>query len=275
MQKMRIFTWLIGIVLLIGFGSCSKLRKLQKSEDWKVKYEAALEYFDQEDYYRASILFEEIMPLIRGQKEGEIAQIKYAYCNYNQKQYQLASYYFKTFFQTYSRSEFALEAQFMHAYSLYMDSPIYNLDQTSTKEAIQAMQLFLNRNPSSEYLADATQIITDLQVKLETKSYENAKQYYKMGIYRSAIIAFKNFAIDFPDSHYNEELSFLKFSSQYQLSVLSVLSKQEERYKEAIEFYMEMLKNHPESNYLKEAAKMYDASANALGEIKSKQSLNN
>lgn len=266
---------MLGIILLAGVGSCSKFRKVQKSEDWKVKYEAALKYYDDEDYYRASVLFEEIMPLIRGQQEGEIAQIKYAYCNYNQKQYQLASYYFKTFYQTYSRSEFALEAEFMHAYSLYMDSPIYNLDQTSTKEAIDAMQLFLNRNPSSKYLAEATQIISDLQVKLETKSYENAKQYYKMGNYRSAIIAFNNFAIDFPDSYYNEELSFLKFASQYQLAILSIKSKQEERFKEAIDFYMDLVDNYPGSTYLKDAAKMYDESVNSLGSIKSSQTLNN
>ena len=275
MQKSRIFTLLLGVILLAGFSSCSKFRKVQKSEDWKVKYNAALEYYDNEDYYRASALFEEIMPLIRGQKEGEIAQIKFAYCNYNQKQYQLASYYFKNFYQTYSRSEFALEAEFMSAYALYMDSPIYNLDQKSTKEAIEAMQLFLNRHPSSKYLAEATQIITDLQVKLETKSYENAKQYFKMGNYKSAIIAFNNFAIDFPDSYYNEELSFLKFSSQYQLALISIKSKQEERFKEAIDFYMELLDNYPGSNYLKDAAKMYDDSVNSIGNITNSQSLNN
>jgi outer membrane protein assembly factor BamD len=269
MQKSRIFTLLLGIILLALISSCSKFRRIQKSEDWKVKYQAALEYFEDEDYYRASLLFEEIMPLVRGQEEGEIAQIKYAYCNYNQKQYQLASYYFKTFYQTYSRSEFALEAEFMHAYSLYRDSPLYNLDQTSTKEAIEAMQSFLNRNPDSEYLAEATGIIIGLQIKLETKSYENAKQYHKMGLHKSAMVAFKNFSIDFPDSEYNEELLFLKFDSQYQLAILSIPSKQEERYMEAIEIYQEFLDEYPDSEYLKEAGKMYEDSINEIGKIKS------
>ena len=259
----------LGLILLTIISSCSKFRRVQKSEDWKVKYEAALKYYDNEDYYRASILFEEIMPLIRGQEEGEIAQIKYAYCNYNQKQYQLAAYYFKTFYQTYSRSSYALEAEFMHAYSLYRDSPLYNLDQTSTKEAIEAMQLFLNRNPSSEYLAQATDIITELQVKLETKSYENAKQYHKMGLHKSAIVAFKNFSIDFPDSDFNEELTFLKLDSQYQLALLSIPSKQEERFREAIETYQEFIEDYPDSQYLKQAGKMYEDSIATIGKIRS------
>ena len=266
---------MLGILLLTFVSSCSKFRRVQKSEDWRLKYNAALQYFDDEDYYRASILFEEIMPLIRGQEEGEVAQIKYAYCNYNQKQYQLAAYYFKTFYQTYSRSEFALEAEFMHAYSLYRDSPIYNLDQTSTTEAIEAMQLFLNRNPDSQYLAEATDIIVELQVKLETKSYENAKQYHKMGLYKSAIIAFDNFAIDFPDSQYNEELTYLKFESQFQIAQLSIRSLQEGRFREAIDFYQELIDDYPESDYIREAGRMYEECINQLGKIKNNQSLNN
>ena len=128
------------------------------SEDWKVKYDAALEYYEREDYYRASVLFEEIMPLVRGQKEGELSQFYFSYCNYYQKQYQLSAYYFKSFFQTYSRSEYAQEAEYMSAYSLYRDSPIFNLDQTSTIEAIEIYQGFLEDYPESEYLEEADRI---------------------------------------------------------------------------------------------------------------------
>jgi len=151
MQKLDGKLVFLCVLILVFLDSCSKFRKIQKSEDWKVKYNAALEYYEDEDYFRASALFEEIMPLVRGQQEGELAQFYYAYCNYYQKQYQLASYYFKSFYETYSRSEFAEEAEFMNAYSLYLDSPIYNLDQTSTIEAIQAMQVFINKNYTGKY----------------------------------------------------------------------------------------------------------------------------
>ena len=268
MRKMGGYLSILALILLLLFDSCSKFRKVQKSEDWKVKYEAAIKYYKDEDYYRASILFEEIMPLVRGQKEGELAQFYYSYCNYYQKQYQLAEYYFKTFYQTYSRSPYAEEAEFMHAYSLYRESPIYKLDQTSTKEAIEAMQLFINRNLNSKYLSESSAIIQEMQIKLETKSYENSKQYFKMGLYKSAIIAFDNFAIDFPDSDLNEEISFLKFKSQYLLAQLSIPSKREERLKEAIEMYQEFLEDYPESEYFKEADKLYDNSVIALGKDK-------
>jgi outer membrane protein assembly factor BamD len=58
---------LLAIILfaLIAVG-CSKFRRIEKSEDWRVKYEAGLNYFAKKDYYRASILFESILPIVRG-----------------------------------------------------------------------------------------------------------------------------------------------------------------------------------------------------------------
>lgn len=263
-----------GVVFLIFFMvSCSEFRKVQKSEDWKVKYDAAMAYYEDEDYYRASVLFEEIMPIIRGLEEGEKAQFYFAYCNYYQKLYQLSAHYFRSFYETYSRSQFSEEAEFMAAYSLYLDSPIYNLDQTSTKEAIEAMQLFMNKNYTSKYSKEAQSIIEEMRRKLELKSFENAKQYFKMGLYASAIIAIDNYAIDFPDAIYNEELKFIKFRAQYELAEASIPSKQEERYKEAIDFYQDFLQDFPDSKHLREADRVYDDIVGALGKIEKDQQL--
>ena len=80
------------------------------------------------------------------------------------------------------------------------------------------MQNFINKHPYSEYSSGANQIISELQIKLETKNFENAKQYYKTRNYKSAIIALKNFERDFPDSSFNEEGFFLRILSQYIIS---------------------------------------------------------
>lgn len=258
-----------GVLLLITLIvlSCSKFRKVQQSEDWRVKYEAAMEYYEQQDYYRAILLFEEIMPIIRGLPEGEMVQFYYAYAHFYQGLYLLSAHYFKTFSQTYSRSDLAQEAEFMHAYSLFKDSPIYNLDQTSTRNAIASMQLFINKNPDSEFVPEATVIINDLQSKLEKKSYENAKQYYKLGIYKSAIIAFDNFRKDYPSSNFNEEISYLKVQAQYELATNSIFSKQEERFKQTIEFYHNFVERYPNSEYLKDLKDIYEDSMSQLNKL--------
>ncbi|UII21426.1 outer membrane protein assembly factor BamD [Fulvivirga ligni] len=257
MLKRVFFKHFLIAITIISLASCSKFRKIEKSEDWRVKYDAALKYYEEEDYYRSGILFEQILPIVRGLPEGEAVQFKFAYCQFYQDFFLLAAHHFKVFYETYARSEFAREAQYMHAYSLYANSPVYNLDQSSSMEALVAMQTFINRYPSTKFRDDATKVIDDIQQKLEKKAYENAKQYYKVYKYKAAVVAFDSFKNDFPDSQFNEEAAFLKFMAQYELAEKSIYSKQLERYQEANQFYLEFVDSYPASEYLKEAEKKY------------------
>ena len=263
---MRTPAYIFLIFLLIS-ASCSKFRKIQKSGDWEVKYEAALKYYEEGEYYKASVLLEEVIPIIRGSKKAEKAQFYFAYSYYHQKQYILASHYFETFFRTYSRSEFAQEAMFMHAYSLYLQSPGYNLDQTSTYDAVQAMQNFLNKFPESEFRKQGTDIIDELQRKLENKAYQNAKQYHKLRRYKAALIAFQNFRNDFPDSRLVEEINFLQIDAQYNLANASITKKKKERFHETIELYEDFVDTYPESEFAKEAENIYEDTVTKISKL--------
>lgn len=270
MLKRVFFNQFLIVFLLFALASCSKFRRIEKSEDWRVKYEAALNYYENEDYYRSGALFEQILPIVRGLPEGEKVQFYFAYTQYYEKFYLLAAHHFKVFYQTYARSEFAQEAQFMHAYSLYANSPAYNLDQTSSIEAVISMQAFINRYPNSKFRDEATAVIDDVQEKLERKGYENAKQYYKMERYKAAVVAFETFSNDFPDSEFNEEVAFLKFMSQYFLAGQSIYSKQLERYREANQFYIQFIDRYPESPFAREAEKKYNESLEMVSELAKK-----
>ena len=235
-----------------------------KSADWKTKYDAAIEYYNAEDYKRATELFEDILPIIRGTAEAEQGNFYIAYCYYHQQQYVLSAYHFQEFVNIYGRSEFVLEATYMHAYSLYLQSPDYQLDQTSTYEAIAAMQNFINNYPTSEYAQEADKTIDAMQVKLERKAYETCKLYYKLRRYKSGLVVYENFKNDFPDSKFNEEVAFLNIETSYDLARQSIYSKQEERFKETISFYTEFVDKYPNSEYLKVAEKIY---ADSIKEI--------
>jgi len=267
MRKAAIFKIVFFLVLLYLSSSCSEFRQVQKSDDWKVKYDKAMEYYETGDYFRSISLFEEVLPVTRGKTEGEKAQFYYAYAHFKDKQYILSAHYFKTFYETYSRSEYATEAQFLYAYSLYMDSPIYSLDQTSTRDAIDALQAYINRNPDSEFIKDANDIINELQVKLETKAYLNAKEYYKIGLLKSAKVAFENFAKNYPDSKYNEELKFLKIEAIFEVAQKSIPSKQKKRYKEVLELYEQFVDRYPNSEYQNQAERFYSAALNQLEKL--------
>ncbi|NJN41507.1 MAG: hypothetical protein HC811_03960 [Flammeovirgaceae bacterium] len=82
-------------MMALFISSCSNFKKIEKNEDWRVKYEAALNYYNKKDYYRAAILFEQIRPIVRGLPEGEKVEFYLAYCQYNERTYLLASNQFR------------------------------------------------------------------------------------------------------------------------------------------------------------------------------------
>ncbi len=255
------------LIILISF-SCSKFRKIEKSQDWRVKYEAGLNYYNKKDYYRASVLFEQILPIVRGLPEGEKVQFYLAYCQFYDKLYLLASEQFKTFYETYGRSTLAEEARFMHAFSLFQSSPNPNLDQTSSIDAMAAMQSYINRYPNSEFHDRSLEVILSTQVKLEKKGFENARQYYKMKYYTAAIVALNNFKQNFPDSKYIEEAYYLVISAEYKLAQQSIQSKQPDRYRAVVDHYKEFLDRYPNSEFLKEAERFYAESLDKVNSLK-------
>ncbi|MBX2940744.1 MAG: outer membrane protein assembly factor BamD [Cyclobacteriaceae bacterium] len=268
-MRVRKLLFYCVLAVIVGFGaSCSKYRKIEKSEDWRVKYEAAQNYYEKEDYYHSALLFEQIRPVVRGLPEGEKVEFLLAYCQYYERTYLLASAQFKSFYETYGRSAQSEEAHFMYAYSLYMSAPDYNLDQTSGIEAMAAMQTFINQFPGSEFVEKGTKVIEESQQKLERKNFENAKLYLKIKRYKAAVIAFDSFRESFPDSHYLEEVAFLKVEAQYRLATQSLPSLQKERYSTVIEFYTELIDNYPQSQFLKEAEKYYSESITKVNQYK-------
>ena len=272
MQNRFVKYGILLLLVLMVATSCSKFRRIQKSEDWRVKYEAGLNYYAKKDYYRAALLFEEIRPIVRGLPEGEKIEFYLAYCQYYEKTYLLASNQFKTFYETYGRSQLVQEAYFMYAYSLYVASPAQNLDQTSSIEAMNAMQNFLNQYPDSQYREKASEVIVVSQTKLERKGYENAKQYLKLRQYKAAVISFDNFKKNFPDSNYLEELAYLKVLSQYKFANQSFLSLQSERFSIVVIYYQELVDNFPKSKFLKDAEQLYSVSLTKINKSKTTNS---
>ncbi len=266
----RLGKYVVLLLLLVMASGCSKFRKMMKTADWQAKYAAALEYYEEEEYYKASQLLENILPIIRGTAEAELGNFYFAYCHFHQRQYILSAHYFKTFVEIYGRSEYVMEAAFMRAYSLYKQSPKYSLDQTSTYEAVAALQNFINQYPYAEYSKQADELIDELQVKLERKAYDNAKLFYQIkGIkgFQPALVTFDNFQKNFPDSKFNEEIMYLVVETQYNYAKQSTYRKQEERFREAIEKYELMLERYPESPFLKDAGEIYQKSIEELAKF--------
>ena len=270
MFKNKSLTILSFILLItIVFTGCkSKFEKLRTSTDTGRKYQEAIKLYNNKDYAKALILFDDLVQRYRGRSESEDLYYYYAYTNYKLKDYLSARYHFKTFADTYPSSAKAEECRFLAAYCYYLDSPNYSLDQSNTYKAIESLQLFINLYPKSDRVAEASKLILDLRDKLERKSYENAKLFIDIGDYQSAVIAFKNSTRDFPDTKYAEEMEYLTIKSQYLYAKNSLETKQEERYQEVFEEYDRFVEKHPTSIYLKEVSDLKQDAIKGIEETK-------
>lgn len=259
--------YVLLILLLIGVGCKSKFEKIRTGDDTGKKYQEALRLYNKKDYSKALILFDDLMQRYRGRSEAEDLSYYFAYTNYNLEDFTTARYQFKVFADTYPSSPKAEECRYMAAYCFYLESPKYSLDQDNTRQAIEALQLFINLYPKSTRVAEASKLINDLRGKLEKKSYENSKLYLNIGDYKSAVIAFRNSLRDYPDTKYAEELEFLTIQSQYLYAQNSLEIRQQERYGEVLVMYNDFREKYPESKFLKEAEELKKNSEEKISSI--------
>lgn len=234
--------------------SCATHQKLMKSNDMEAKYAAAMDYYEEKDYYRALQLFQQLINFYKGTDKAEKLQFYFAYAYYHEEDYVLASYYFKRFTQNFPRSQYAEEAFFLSAYCYYLDSPKPSLDQTNTIAAINELQLFIDLYPQSEKVEESTRLIEQLRAKLQIKDFEIGKLYYDMGLYEAAITSFEILLREYPDTGYKEASLFYILKSYYDYAGKSVLSKKAERYQQALDSYNELVFQFPQTEYLKEAS---------------------
>ncbi len=244
------------IIFSLLVSACSKYQKLLKSTDNEKKYETAVKYFEEKDYYRAIQLFEQLQHFYRGTDKAEKIAYYYAYAHYEQEDYILASYYFKQFAVNYPHSKNAEEAAYLSAYCNYLDSPPSSLDQTVTLDAIQGLQLFINQHPGSSRVAKANELIDELRMKLETKALNIADLYFSMEDYKAAIINYQNLTKDYPDTKYREHALFRIAKASYYYAQKSFDHKKQERFQATSDALDNFIASYPESEYIKEVLQL-------------------
>ena len=262
LQRMKKIILLLSILIVAA--SCGPYQKVLKSDDISLKYSTAEKLYNEAEagegkvnskYRKALRLFEQIVPEYRGKPQAQKLMYMYADTYFELEDHYLAGYQFERFAESYPTSEKLEEASFKSAKSYYFLSPRYDLDQAETKTAIEKLQAFINRFPESEYLEEANELVTELQIKLERKAYEIAKQYHHTMDYKAAITAFDNFLLDYPGSPFREKAFYYKFESAYLYAINSYAYLMKERLDVAEDYYEDYQRYYPEGEFILEADK--------------------
>jgi outer membrane protein assembly factor BamD len=265
----KILLSLLILLMFVAF-SCS-FQKVLKSDNADKKYDYAVKLYNSKDYSRALQVFDQLIGVTKATDKSERIYYYYAYCYFYQKDYTLASYYFKRYASNFPNTKFTEECAFMGAYCNSMNSPDYTLDQSNTYDAIKDLQLFINTYPKSSRLSECNDLIDKLREKLESKDLRIAKMYFRMDDYAAAIASFNNILKDFPDTKKKEEILFLIFKSYNKYALRSIESKKKERHQKAIAAYNDLASQYPQSSYLGEAKSMLERSQKELDLISQKE----
>ena len=232
--------------------SKKSISKILKSTDAAYKLRMAEQFFVKKKYNKAQLLYEDVMPYYKTEKEFEDIYYKYAYCAYYQNDFLNAENVFKTFLEIFPNSSKAEEVDYMRAYCYYRQSPKPELDQTPTVKTIGMMQTFINTHPGSARNKEAWEIIEQLRAKLETKDFKSAQLYFDMGQFRAAGVTFTTLLNNFPESARADEYKLMIIKSYYRFAEMSVEEKKPERYEQVITECHEFTDRFPDSKLRKE-----------------------
>ncbi len=274
MNRSSWLTVVMGSVLLSLCTQCSDYNKMLKSGDVEEKLIYAEAALDSGNCFRALPLYDELMRLTRGTERAPDIHWNRALTHDCVNDFYLSRYYFQSFAKTFPNDARVEEALFRAALCSYYLSPQSSLDQTDTRSAIDELQLFMDRYPSSALRDSSQHMVDNLRGKLELKAFENARLYHKTGNYKSATIAMAHAMEDYPGSPYQEELQYLIIDCHYQYALQSTERRKLERYNDAIQAFHTFASRFPESSKMKQAQRLHDNAVQAIAELETEPQSN-
>jgi len=254
------------ILAVVSMASCkSQYEIMLNSNDADAKYDAAFAYFNEGRYSKAASLFESLSVLTNGTERDDTVRYYWGLSNYRFRDYYTAETNFTQFIESFPRSPFTSDARYLRIDCLYRSTLRYELDQTPTYTAINAISEYMLEFPDTPHMQECKDMLTDLNERLDKKAYEAAKLYYKMEDYLASRVALRNVLKDDADNVYREDVLYYIAMSSYKYAYLSIPSKQKERYLVFIDDYLNFVGEIPDSHYKKELDSVYRKAQKAIG----------
>lgn len=251
----------VVLIAVLCVSGCGEYQKLLKSKDPDLKYQAALQYFNEGQYTRAQTLLDDVTIYYKGTERSEDVVCYLARCYMGNKDYSTAAEYYEAYARNYPKGKYIVEARYQIGHCYYMDAPDARLDQDITKKAIRWLTEFVELFPDSPYIQDAYKQIGELNDRLALKEYHSANLYYNLGTYLgnnylSAEIVAKNAIKKYPGNSYTEELSWIILQAKYQQTVNSFEDKKMDRARATEDEYYNFVTDFPTSKHRNAAEKI-------------------
>lgn len=271
-NKVQHLNLLLAFLLGLLSASCGEYQAILKSQDNELWYQKGMEYYSAGDYAKAANLLGGVLTHYAGTAQYDSLVTTYSYSLVQLGDYYTAAHYFSDYVRTYPSSSKCKDCQYMAGYCYYMLSPKVELDQSDTQSAIDELLLYINLYPNADKVHDAELMVQEMEDKLAYKAYLSAKLYFDLGNYmgnnyNSAVITAQNCLKKYPDTIHREELSFLILRAKFIQADRSILAKQADRYRDAIDEYYSFINDFPVSKFRPDADKILARSERGLANV--------
>lgn len=233
------FHLLIAFFLIAGCTSTSKKINLPPGELIK----EGKHQIKNKGYNKAKEYFHQLLEDYPDSKERVRGLMLLANTYYLDDEYEEAKFHYQNFIELYPANKYVDRAFFYKAMSDFKMREIATRDQTNTIAALEGFEETIKRFPKSSLAVKAAKKKKECLKIMAASEFEVGKFYYRTGAYQSAISRLKNVREVYPNQDFEAQAVFLIAESYLE----------EENYSEAKEYFIELLKKYPKSEFSLEA----------------------
>ncbi|HEY3445293.1 MAG TPA: outer membrane protein assembly factor BamD [Myxococcales bacterium] len=201
----------ILIVLALGSAGCATFEaagEVSYKNDAKGNYEAGMEALKDGRHLDALKFFDHVRYKFPYSAQAAQADLAIADTNFDREKYLEAIDGYRNFLKLHPNNPKADYAQFRIAFSYYKDipsdfflfPPATEKDQTSVKDARGAFEEFLKLYPSSEHVAEAKKLLSEVLGRLAEHEMAIAEFYMGHDRYPAAVNRLNKLIEDYPQS---------------------------------------------------------------------------
>lgn len=179
--------------------------KKRKHYDCSVKISQAIDAYKMKKYSRVKTILEDARIQCNGNPNMDTVYYYLGMSYLKTKNYLEARSEFERIASDYPDSPMFFEAKFRAALAVFMSSKSFERDQKETLEAIGMFKEILETYPENPARDSVEYYLQRAVDKIELKELTSARFYIKMNEYESAIIYFKAFIENHPESKHVDE----------------------------------------------------------------------
>jgi len=185
LRYMLLLIFVLPLLLSVGC-SRNRVKNILTPEE---NIAIADKYYEKEKYAKAASFYERVV-LERKSGYTSKAQIRLADCYFKRENWLEAKLEYEEFIRLFPDHPEAASAQYNIGYCAYKLSRSPQYTQDETIEAIDALDIYLDKYPTAKQRAEAVKLLEKCHYKLLIKTYENGLIYYKTYDYSSALMYF-------------------------------------------------------------------------------------